>query len=50
MMNFRRIRWALHVSSMNAKRDAYKILIVKLRGRHHLGNIDVDGRIILKAA
>jgi hypothetical protein len=29
-------------------RNAYKILVEKLYGRDHLGNLGIDGRILLK--
>jgi hypothetical protein len=43
-----RMRWAGHVSHMGEKRDAYRILVGRPEGRHHLGDPGVDGRIILK--
>jgi hypothetical protein len=33
---------------MAEKRGAYRILVVRPEGRHHLGHPGVDGRIILK--
>jgi hypothetical protein len=36
------------VGAYNSMRNAYIILIRYLKGRDHIGNMDVDGRIILK--
>jgi hypothetical protein len=33
---------------MGEKRGAYRILVGRPEGRHHLGDPGVDGRIILK--
>jgi hypothetical protein len=33
---------------MGEKRGAYRILVGRREGRHHLGDPGVDGRIILK--
>jgi hypothetical protein len=33
---------------IGAKRNAYPILMRDLKGRDHLGDLSVDGRIILK--
>jgi hypothetical protein len=35
-------------STYGEKRGAYRILVAKPEGRHHLGDPGIDGRIILK--
>jgi hypothetical protein len=42
-----RKRWIRHVAHMRHIRNAYKIL-VSLKGKDQLGDIDIDGRIMLK--
>jgi hypothetical protein len=37
-----------HVALMGKMRSAYQILIRKLKGRDHLGDLGIDVRIILK--
>jgi hypothetical protein len=32
---------------MKEMRNAYKILVVNLKGRHHLEDLDIDGKVIL---
>jgi hypothetical protein len=44
----RRMRWAGHVACMGEKRGSYRILMGDLREGDHLGDPDIDGRIILK--
>ena len=48
----RRMRWAGHVALMGERRGVYRVLVGKpeenLRKRDHLGDPDVDGRIILR--
>jgi hypothetical protein len=44
----RRMRWLGHVARMGEKRGAYRILVGDLMEGEHLGDQDVDGRIILK--
>jgi hypothetical protein len=44
----RRVRWAGHVARMGEKGGAYRILVGRPEGRHHLRDPGVDGRIILK--
>jgi hypothetical protein len=54
MIKSRRIRWAGHVASMGAKRNAYRILVGKPEGKRPLGrqrrrwedNIEMDLREI----
>jgi hypothetical protein len=35
---------------MEERRNVYKILVKNLKGRDHLENLGVDGRIIFKCA
>jgi hypothetical protein len=44
----RRMRWKGHVARMGDITNAYNIVIGILKGRDHLDNITVDGRIILE--
>jgi hypothetical protein len=37
MIKARRVRWAGHVASMGAKRNAYRILVGKSEGKRPLG-------------
>jgi hypothetical protein len=41
-------RCAEHIARTGETRNAYKILAKNLKGKDYLGDIDVDGRIILK--
>ena len=42
-----KMRWVGHVARMGVKRDAYRVWWENLRERDHLGDPDVEGRIIL---
>jgi hypothetical protein len=42
------MRWAGHIASMGEGRGAYRILVGTPKGRNHLEDPGVDGRIILK--
>jgi hypothetical protein len=44
----RRMRWVGHVARMGEKRGAYRIWWGDLREGDHLGDPDVDGRMVLK--
>ena len=44
----RRMRWAGHVARIGERRGVYRVLVVKREGKNHLGDPDVDGRIILR--
>ena len=44
----RRMRWAGHVVRMEEGRGVHKVLVGNLRERDHLGDQNVDGRIILR--
>jgi hypothetical protein len=48
VMKSRRMRWAGHVARMGEKRGAYRILMGRPEGRHHLGDPGGNGRVILK--
>jgi hypothetical protein len=43
----RRMKWAGHVARMGERRCVYKVWLENLRERDHLGDLGVDGRIIL---
>ena len=43
----RRMRWAGHVVLMGERRDACKVLVRKLKGRDHLEDPCIYGRIIV---
>jgi hypothetical protein len=43
----RRMRWAGHVESMGEERGVYRVLVGKPEGKRALGNLGVDGWIIL---
>jgi len=44
----RRMKWAGHVARMGERRGVYRVLMRKPEGKNHLGDPDVDGRIILR--
>jgi len=44
----RRTRWAGHVACMVEMRNAYKILVEKLKGGDCLKYVGIDGRVIIK--
>jgi hypothetical protein len=44
----RRMRWAEHVARTGERSGAYSILVGKYEGKSHLGDPDVDGRILLR--
>jgi hypothetical protein len=41
------MRWAGHAARMGEGKGAYRILVGKPEGRHHLGDPGIDGRIII---
>jgi len=43
----RRMRWAGHVARIGEERRVYRVLLGKLEGRNHWGDLGVDGWIIL---
>jgi hypothetical protein len=42
------MRWVGHVARTGEWKDAYRVLVGKPERRRALGDLDVDGRIILK--
>ena len=44
----RRMRWAEHVARMGEERGVYWVLVVKPEGKRPLGDLGVDGCIILR--
>ena len=40
--------WAGHVARMGEGRGVHRVLVGKPEGRVHWGDLDVDGRIILR--
>jgi hypothetical protein len=42
----RRMRWAGHVACMGVMMNAYTIWSEKLKGRKHLEQLDIHGKII----
>ena len=42
-----RMRWAGYVARMGEERGVYRVLVVKPEGRRPLGDLGVDGWIIL---
>jgi hypothetical protein len=44
----RRVRWMGHDAHMREMRNAYRILVRNLKGRKHLEDLGIGGRIILK--
>jgi hypothetical protein len=42
------MRWVGHVACIGEMRNAYRILIEKSKGKNHLEDPSVDGRIIVK--
>jgi hypothetical protein len=44
----RRMRWVGHVAGVGKRRGAYRDLVGRLEGRDHLGDLSIDGTIILK--
>jgi len=43
----RRMRWAGHVACMGEERGVYRVLVGKPEGRRPLGDLGIDGGIIL---
>jgi hypothetical protein len=44
----RRMRWAGHVAWMGERRDVYRIMVGKLRGKRQQGTPGINERIILR--
>jgi len=47
MIKSRRMRWFGHVGRIEETRGIYRVLVGKPKGKRHLGDPGVDGRIIL---
>ena len=43
-----KMRWAGHVARMGDRRGVYRDLVEKPKGKNHLGDPGVDGRIVLR--
>ena len=43
----RRMRWIGHVARKGEEREVYRVLVGKLEGKNHWGDVGVDGWIIL---
>jgi hypothetical protein len=41
----RRMRWARHVARMGEGRNVYRVLVGKSRGKNHLKDQGVDGKV-----
>jgi hypothetical protein len=48
MIKSGRMRWTGHTTGMGAKWNACRALVRKSEGKRPLGDLDIDGRIILK--
>ena len=44
----RRMRWAGRVACIGEGRGVHRVIVGNLRDRDHWGDLDVDGRIILR--
>jgi hypothetical protein len=44
----RRLRWVGHVASMREGRGVYRVVVGKPKGKNHLEDPGIDGRIILR--
>ena len=42
------MKWAGHVARMGESRGVYRVLVGKPKGKNHLEDPGVDGRIILR--
>jgi hypothetical protein len=42
------MRWARHVAGTGEKRNAYKALVRKSEGNQRLGDLGIDGSLVLK--
>ena len=43
-----RMRWARRVERREQERVAYEVSVEKTQGKRPLGNVDIDGSIVLK--
>jgi len=44
----RRVRLVRYVVHLGEMKNAHKILVANLKGRDYLGDLGIDGRLILK--
>jgi hypothetical protein len=42
------MRWARYVACTEEKRNAFNILVKKSEGNQRLGDLELDGRLIIK--
>jgi hypothetical protein len=47
LIKLKRMRWAGHVAGTEARGRVYWVLVLKPKGKDHLGDPGIDGRIIL---
>jgi hypothetical protein len=47
MIKSKRMRWIKHVAGMGQIRNANTVSLTNLKGREHLGDLGVEGRILL---
>ena len=47
VIKWRRMRWPGHVARMGEESGVYRVLLGKLEGKSHWGDLGVDGWIIL---
>jgi hypothetical protein len=47
MVKSKRVRWDGYVARMWVRRNAYKILVGKSQGKEYLGDLSIDGRIMM---
>jgi len=47
VMTSRRMRWEGHVARMGQRRGVYRVLVGNPEGKSPLGDLGVDGRIIM---
>ena len=48
MIKSRRMRWVGHVERVEERRGVYRVLVGNPRGRAHLEDPGIDGKIILR--
>ena len=48
MIKSRRMRWTGHVARVGDSRDVYRVFVGKPKGRGHLRDTGIDGRIIIR--
>jgi hypothetical protein len=48
VMKSRRVRWAEQLAQMGEMRNAYDILLVKLKGSNHVEDQGINGKVIIE--